>query len=148
MVVFESMAWKYQSEAVKVAGVATVTVHDPYAGGGLVATTMPAHVFGTGGVPGGVGDIGTFLVSYSSITIGGPGAVESVQVVRVGDPLGANGGPVFTQEFVTVGDLEDVGGAFGFPDLPDAPQLGCSELIEVNDTRALDAVWRDGALWD
>ena len=128
-------------------GAATVTVHDPYAGGGLATTTMPAHVFGAGGVTGGAGDIGTFLVSYSSITIGGPGALESVQVVRVDDPLGASGGPVFTQELVTVGDIEDVGGAFGFPDLPDAPQLGCTELIEVNDRRALDAVWRDGALW-
>lgn len=128
-------------------GAATVTVHDPYAGGGFASTTMPAHVFGAGGVPGGAGDIGTFLVSYSGITIGGPGAAESVQVVRVDDPLGGSGGPVFTQEFVTVGDLEDVGGAFGFPDLPDAPQLGCTELIEVNDRRALDAVWRDDALW-
>ncbi len=129
------------------AGSATVTVHDPYAAAGIAGTTMPAHVFGAGGVPGGTGDIGTFLLSYSSITIGGPGANESVQVVRVDDPLGASGGPVFTQEFVTVGDIEDVGGTFGFPDLPDAAQLGCSELIEVNDTRALDAVWRDDALW-
>ncbi|MFB3076815.1 MAG: hypothetical protein ACE1Y4_02315, partial [Lysobacterales bacterium] len=128
-------------------GPAAVTVHDPYAGGGFAVTTMPAHVFGAGGVPGGVGDIGTFLVSYSSITIGGPGAAEAVQVVRVDDPFGASGGPVFTPEIVTVGDIEDVGGAFGFPDLPDAPQLGCPDLIEVNDTRTLDAVWRDDALW-
>ncbi|MEE9168870.1 MAG: FlgD immunoglobulin-like domain containing protein [bacterium] len=128
-------------------GSTTVTVHDPYAPAGIEATTMPAHVFGAGGIPGGTGDIGTFLVSYSSLTAGGPGANESVQVVRVDDPLGASGGPVFTQEFVTVGDIEDVGGVFGFPDLPDAAQLGCSELIEVNDTRALDAVWRDDALW-
>ena len=110
-------------------GAATVTVHDPYTGGGWATTTMPAHVFDAGGVPGGAGDIGTFLVSYSSITIGGPGALESVQVVRVDDPLGASGGPVFTQELVTVGDIADVGGAFGFPDFPAAPQLGCTEVI-------------------
>jgi hypothetical protein len=31
--------------------------------------------------------------------------------------------------------------------LPDAPQAGTDALIEVNDRRALDAVWRDNGLW-
>ena len=30
-----------------------------------------------------------------------------------------------------------------WPDLPDAPQLGTATTIEVNDRRALDAVWQD-----
>jgi len=121
------------------------SISDPYAGGGSAVTTMPALVFGPGGVGPG---IGTFLVGYSSLTFGGgPGALEAVQVVRVDDPLGAGGGPFFVVEFPVVGDLEDVGGVFGFPALPDAPQSGTAETIEVNDSRALDAVWRDGHIW-
>jgi len=34
-----------------------------------------------------------------------------------------------------------------FPALPDAPQAGSAFGIEVNDRRALDAVWRDNSLW-
>ena len=116
-------------------GVAAVTVHDPYAAGSFAGTAMPAQVYGPGGVGPG---IGTFLVSYSGLTLDG---FESVSVVRVDDPLGV---PSFTQEFVSVGDIEDIE---GFPELPDAPQLGSTELIEVNDRRALDAVWRDDWLW-
>ena len=121
-------------------GSATVTVHDLYAAAGIAATTMPAHVFGAGGVPGGSGDIGTFLVSYSGIS---NTVDEFVQVVQVDDPLGSSGGPVFTQQYINVGSIEDK----PIIALPDAPQLGCSELIEVNDRRALDAVWRDDFLW-
>ena len=102
---------------------------------------MPAHVFGAGGAGPG---IGTYLVSYDGLTFGGPGGLEAIFVMRVNDPLGATS---FTQEFVTVADLEDVGGVFGFPPTPNAPQLGGPELIEVNDRRALDAVWRDNCLW-
>jgi hypothetical protein len=104
-------------------------------------TTMPALVFGAGGVGPG---IGTFLVGYSSLTNGGPGAIEWVQVIRVDNPLGAT---TFTGEIVNVGDLEDVGGIYGFPNIPDAPQNGTANLIEVNDSRALDAVWRNNSLW-
>lgn len=123
-------------------GPAAVTVHNPYAGpSSVAATTMPCQVFGNSGVGPG---IGTFLLSYSSLTLGGPGADEFVQVVRVDDPLGT---PTFIQEFVNIGDIEDVGGVFGFPDLPDAPQSGTGVLIEVNNSRALDCVWRNGAIW-
>jgi hypothetical protein len=45
------------------------------------------------------------------------------------------------------GDIENYGGTYGSPALPDAPQLGSTIPIEVNDRRSLDAVWRDGALW-
>jgi hypothetical protein len=122
-------------------GAATVTVHNPYAAAGIATTTMPAQVYGAGGVGPG---IGTFLVSYSSLTAGGAAAPEFVQVVRVDTPLAA---PTFAQQYVSVGDLENVGGGFGFPPLPDAPQSGTATLVEVNDTRALDGVWRSGALW-
>jgi hypothetical protein len=118
-------------------GAAAVTVHNPYALAGIATTTMPALVFGVGGVPGGPPVIGTFLVSYSGLTGGG---IEFVQIVRVDDPLGT---PSFTQEYVSVGDIEGP----SFPALPDAPQSGSSAEIEVNDRRALDAVWRDGELW-
>jgi hypothetical protein len=128
-------------------GAAAVSIYDPYASGGIATTTQPAQVYGEGGVGGPGSSIGTFLVSYSGLTFGGPGAPEAVQIVTVDDPLGEEGGPFFTQEFVIVGDIEDVGGSFGFPSLPDAPQLDSIALIEVNDRRALDAVWRNGSLW-
>jgi hypothetical protein len=114
-------------------GPAGVTVHDPYAGGGLATTTMPAQVYGPGGAGPGVG---TYLVSYSGLS---DGVDEYVQVVRVDNPLGT---PTFIQNFINIGDLEALAGG-----LPDAPQLGGPALIEVNDRRALDAVWRDGFLW-
>ena len=80
-------------------GAAAVTKHNPYAGGGIVTTTMPAQVYGAGGI-GGSG--GTYLVSYSGIT---DGLNEAVQVVRVNDPLGT---PTFSQEYVAVGDIVSV----------------------------------------
>ena len=115
-------------------GPATIGVYDPYAGGGIETTTMPAHVFGAGGIGPG---IGTFLVSYSGIS---NGSTEAIQVIRIDDPLGT---PLFSQEYVDIGDIEGP----SFPSLPDAPQNGTTTLIEVNDRRALDAVWRDNALW-
>ena len=117
-------------------GVSSVSIHDPYAETGisnLAATTMPAQVFGAGGVGPG---IGTFLVEHSGLSLAGD---EFVNVIRVDDPLGT---PAFTQEFINVGDIDDVA-AF----LPDAPQSGSGVGIEVNDRRALDAVWRNDQLY-
>jgi hypothetical protein len=108
---------------------------------------MPAKVFGAGGVGGPGSSLGTFLTLYSGLTFGGLGQPEALQVITVDDPLGTGGGPFFSAEFVIVGDIEDVGGDLGFPSLPDAPQAGAPDLIEVNDRRALDAVWRDNSLW-
>ncbi len=110
---------------------ASFGVFNPYGGAGAATTTQPAHVFGS--VPAGVG---TFLASYSGLTGGG---TEFVQVVRMDDPLGS---PTFTQQFLALGDIEPLLGG-----LPDAPQLGSASLIETNDRRALNAVWRDGSLW-
>jgi hypothetical protein len=117
---------------------ATVTVHNPLTNAGSVlTTTMPAEIRGAGGVAPGVG---TFLVSYTGIT---DGTFEYIQVMRVDDPLGAVGGPFFVgPDFVNLGDLETLGA-----ELPDASQPGTAQTVEVNDRRALDAVWRNGALW-
>lgn len=59
-------------------------------------------------------------------------------MIRVDDPLGS---PAFTQQFISIGDIED------FSSFPDAPQSGTGNLIETNDRRALHAVWRDDSLW-
>lgn len=114
-------------------GAASVTAHNPYASAGIATTTQPAHVFGDDGAGPG---IGTYLVSYSGLS---NGLDEFVQIVRVDNPLTA---PTFSQQFVNIGNLET-----GFPALPDAPQSGTTRVIEVNDRRALNAVWRDNALW-
>ncbi|HVS16362.1 MAG TPA: hypothetical protein VMV46_20805 [Thermoanaerobaculia bacterium] len=116
-------------------GAALVSKLDPYAAAAEFATTtQPAQIHGL--APPGVG---TFLVSYSGLRDDSPGGVdELVQIVRVDDPLGS---PVFTQELVNVGNLED------FASFVDAPQSGTSELLETNDRRALDAEWFDGSLW-
>ncbi|MCP4356488.1 MAG: hypothetical protein GY796_00520 [Chloroflexi bacterium] len=113
------------------------------AGAGFNVTYQPAHVFGSGGIPG-AGPIGTFLVGYNGFTFGGPGANEVVSIIRVDDPVGT---PTMSGSFVPVADLEDIGGVFGFPDLPDAPQNGTATLVEVNDRRTYQAVWRNNSLW-
>ena len=117
-------------------GVSVSSMHDPYAATfipGLASTTMPAQVFGAGGTGSG---IGTFLVEHSGLT---NGVDEFVNVIRVNDPLGAVS---FTQEFINIGDIDAVAAA-----LPDAPQSGNPIGIEVNDRRALDAVWRNNQLY-
>ncbi len=112
----------------------------PSLSGGFAGSHQPAHVFGSGGVATGVG---TFLVMYP-LTFGGVGGSEAIQVIRVDDPLGS---PSFSTETVIIGDIEDIGGPFGFPDLPDAPQMGDTTKIEVNDQRTLHSVWRESSLW-
>lgn len=121
-------------------GPAAASVNDPYAGGGVATTTMPAQVYGDGGVGGPGSTLGTFLVAYSGLS---DGVTEYVEVTTVDDPLGNAGGPYFSQEFVPVGDIEGP----DFPSLPDAPQMGTTDLIDVNDRRLLDAVWRADSLW-
>jgi hypothetical protein len=126
-------------------GPATETKHDPYAAVSLPEygdrTTMPAQVYGIGGVGPG---IGTFLTRYDGISTGDVGGTESLLVIRVDNPIGA---VAFTAAFVDVGDIEDVGGEFGLPAVPDAPQLDTDQRIDANDRRILDAVWRNNQLW-
>lgn len=112
-------------------GPLSVTVADPYASAGIATTTQPSHMYGT--VPAGMG---VFLVSFSGIS---SGSNELAQVVRLDDPLGT---PTFTQTYVSLGDIDSLSGS-----LPDMPQSGTTTLIESNDRRALDAVWRNNALW-
>ncbi|MEM8954781.1 MAG: hypothetical protein AAGD22_11570 [Verrucomicrobiota bacterium] len=115
-------------------GEASWQVYDPYANGGVEATTMPALVHGAGGIG---PDIGTFLVSYGGfISAGGN---EFIQVVRIDDPLGT---PQFNLETVNVGDIDDTGAAF-----LNAPQPVVTTPVWANDRRALDAVWRNNLLW-
>jgi hypothetical protein len=113
-------------------GTASVSIFDPYAGGGIATTTQPAHVFGAG--PSGVG---TFLVSYSGLT-DATKTNEFVQIVRMDSPLSS---PTFSQQYVNIGNIED------FLGFPDAPQLGTSTDVETNDRRALHSVWVDNSLW-
>ena len=122
-------------------GATGVAVYDAYAAAGqpgFATTTQPAHVFGAGGIPG-VGNPGTFLVAYSGLS---NGVQEFLGIIRVDDPLGIFGGPVFSHQFVNVGDIENT----ALP-MPDAPQAGTAALVETNDRRALHAVWRDDSLW-
>jgi len=116
-----------------VGGTLTVAELDPYESftGCCEVTTQPSHMFGT--APAG---LGVFLVSYSGI---GNSLGQSIQVVELDDPLGA---PVFTKTFVSVGDVDNRAAS-----IPDMPQSGTIDLIESNDRRALDALWRDDALW-
>jgi hypothetical protein len=112
-------------------GTPVSAIHDPFTASGAVAgAAQPARIVGDPPA----GTVGTWLVSAGLSTAG----LERVQLVRVDDPLGT---PTFTRDDVALGDL-DAGGA-----LPDAPQAGGSARIDSGTRRALDAQWRDGALW-
>jgi hypothetical protein len=123
---------------------AGVTIHDPVPGGYFYGTQQPAHMYGPPPIGSTGSPLGTWLVMYDGLTAGGVGAPEYLQLIEVTDPLGPT---TFTGFFVISGDIEDVGGGFGFPALPDAPQLGGLALIEVNDRRSLNAVWRNENLY-
>ncbi len=119
-------------------GTLIVNEFDPYVSTvcGLstcATTTQPSHMFGTAPL-----GVGVFLVSFSGFN---DGTNEFIQVVRLDDPLGT---PVFTQSTVPMGNIDGLAAA-----LPDMPQAGggAPSLIESNDRRALDAVWRNDALW-
>lgn len=114
-------------------GSASYAQYNPYAGGGIPVTTQPAHVFGMPADP----SLGTYLVSYSGLTDDDD---EYLQVVRIDDPLST---PTFVHQYISVGSIEPN----PFNPLPGAPQLGSAETVEVNDRRALDAVWRDEAIY-
>ncbi|MDH3215275.1 MAG: T9SS type A sorting domain-containing protein [Candidatus Krumholzibacteria bacterium] len=121
---------------------AVLSLYNPYTVQGFSVTTQPAHMYGP--VPNGAdgNPLGTYLVAYSGITNPSLGH-EWVQVVEVTDPLGGVGGPFFGYQLVAAGDIEVLPG----PGLPDAPQADTTATIEVNDRRALNAVWRDNHLY-
>jgi hypothetical protein len=114
-------------------GAASVNIYDPYEGGGSVTTTQPTHIFGSNLRS----TVGTFLVSYSGLS---DGTDEYIQVVRVNNPIAS---PSFSLQYINIGNIEGP----TFPALPDAPQLETPIGIEVNDRRALHAVWRDTMLY-
>ncbi|HEU4365029.1 MAG TPA: FlgD immunoglobulin-like domain containing protein [Candidatus Krumholzibacteria bacterium] len=109
-------------------------IYDPYGLSGqpgLATTTQPTHMYGPEPA-----NVGTFLVSYSGLS---DGVNEYVDVIRVDNPIAA---PVFTFQQLLVGNFDNTGLA-----MPDAPQLGSARLIETNDRRALNAVWRNNNLY-
>lgn len=102
------------------------------AGGAYGGTIQPAHTFGT--PPAGMG---TYLVLYSGLS--GVGT-EYIYVGQVTDPLGT---PAVSWQPVSLGDIDDTATA-----MPEAPQLGSGHtIINTNDRRTLNAVWRNNALW-
>ena len=107
------------------------SIYNPYAGGGIVVTTQPAHTYGS--MPAGVG---TYLMGYGGLS--NMTGTDFVQWVRVDNPLGV---PTFTTNFVSLGDIENTTLA-----IPDAPQMGSDSLIDAGDRRALNAVWRNGRI--
>lgn len=121
-----------KSELYSNAPVPTVSVYDTSTLAGLPGqsgTTQPAQMFGSG-----PGSTGTFLVATGWTS----GANELVSVIRVDNPLSS---PTFSNQFVSAGDLQP-GGAF-----PNTPQPGTAILINTNDSRALNAVWRNNNLY-
>ncbi len=111
---------------------ATTYMHDPVtATGALDVTLQPAHMFGsqTG--------VSTFIIGYSGIN---DGTNEYLQLIQILNPL--SGSPTYNLQYVFLGDITNTSVS-----LPDAPQLGSAQTIEVNDRRTLNAVWRDSVLW-
>lgn len=125
--------WIINKTPLYTGGAATFTVHDPYAAAGSAdgGTLQPAHVFGSGGVPSGAG---TFLVSGGWTS----GADDRFKIIRVEAPLNA---PAFSAQFINLGDIHNPAGSF------DAPQPGTATLINANDIRPLQAVWRNDKLY-
>ena len=116
-------------------GVIVAPVYDPYGLSGqplYATTTQPTHMYGP--EPAGVG---TYLVSYSGLS---DGVDEYIDIIQVDSP---NLLPVFTfNQLGPFGNIDDTALA-----LIDAPQLGGAPPIEVNDRRALNAVWRNNNLY-
>jgi hypothetical protein len=140
---FKSLVWIIAKNAFYSGGNAVVTRHDyidlaedPDASYG---TYMPAMVRISAGVAPGVG---TYLVKYSGIT-GSTTDIEAVSVIQINNPLS---NPTFRHALVDIGDVE----VDTLLDLVDAPQkdpLNRGRRIEVNDRRALSAVWVKNQLW-
>ena len=77
-----------------------------------------------------------FYVAYSGLSSGGN---EYVHVIRVSNSLTA---PTFTGALVSLTDIDNTTGSY-----LNAPQLGTATLINTNDRKYQNAVWRSNALW-
>jgi hypothetical protein len=105
--------------------------YNPYQDKSYSLPAMPAQVHGSSGVS---GSIGTFLVGCCLFD---SASNYFLQVATIVNPLTT---PTFTVSSVNLGKVTQM-------DVPDAPQRGTSSLIEANDIRILDAVWRANKLW-
>jgi hypothetical protein len=113
-------------------GVATSIVGDHItSGSGYNTTYQPTQMFGTAQT-----GVGTFLVAYSGLSGSG---TEYVHVIRVSNSLTA---PTFTGALVSLGDIDNTVGSY-----LNAPQQGTATLINTNDRRTQNAVWRNNTLW-
>ncbi len=113
-------------------GTATSIVKDHItSGSGYLTTYLPAQMFGTAQT-----GVGTFLVAYSGLSGSG---IESVHIIRVSNSLTT---PSFNGALVSLTDIDNTTGSY-----LDAPQLGTSILINTNDRRTQNAVWRNNVLW-
>ncbi|OGU72952.1 MAG: hypothetical protein A2V93_05495 [Ignavibacteria bacterium RBG_16_34_14] len=129
----DSRVWIIAKTPFYIGGSATVSIFDHGALAGLgdpYPTTQPAHMFGTPSSS----TLGTFLVSSGWTS----GSTDFLSVIRIDNPLSS---PTFTNIYLSLGDIHS-GVAFS-----DAPQSGTSTLIETNDMRTLNAVWRNDNLW-
>ncbi len=113
-------------------GTASVAVYNPTPLGGVAGTAQPAHIFGAAPT-----NVGTWLSAYNGLH---SGTNALLQLVRVDKPLGSIAfvGPTN----ISLGNIDDT--AQG---LEDAPQLGSTVPVEVNDRGTLSAVWRNNHLY-
>ena len=109
----------------------TSNVYDPSNGLGFnFFTAQPAHVFGDGPI-----GVGIYLTEFVQNMIG---VNDYIRTVKVIDPLGS---PSFEIDSIDLGEIA----APGF-DNQFLPQKGSTFTIRANDSRALNAVWRNGQL--
>ncbi len=116
-------------------GSISAAIYDPYTAvgqSGFATTTMPTHMWGPEPA-----NVGTFLVSYSGLS---DGINEYLDIIRVDNAAGV---PAFSFQQFMVGNFDNT----AVNPTPDAPQLGTTRTIEVNDRRALNAVWRNNNLY-
>ncbi len=104
-------------------------IYDPGATTGLGTNAFsmaPAQVYGSAS--------GTFLVSTGFTDKKGN---DFLSVIKVSSPLTT---ATFSNTYVTLGNITS-------GTVPAATQLGGAKTIDAGDTRAANAVWRDGVLW-
>ena len=112
-------------------GTAVVNIYDPPATSGYTITYQPAHMFGSA-----PSSVLTYLVGYSSLS---DGTNEYISVISV---TGTHASATLEATLVSLGDIENTSTA-----MPDAPQSGTATLVETNNRRAMQAIWRSNALW-
>jgi len=127
-----SRLWVIEKSPFYTGGTAVVHIYDPAGSAGTSSTTMqPAHMFGSEPT-----NLKAYLVRYSGFT---DGTNEAISVIEFTETYSS---PTFTNYYVSLSDIDNTSAS-----MPDAPQSGTSTLIETNDRRALNAVWRDNYLY-